>query len=196
MPSTASSSPTPADKRQARRGDGPGRALRGVSSIQRGRPTPAHRHFGSATSRTRETDATTGQAVPETTAKKTLTGRVDNRGEPERRGRSVSSIAGTRGVPTKTTASKMPVGLRRSHSERARRGYELPSYGAHTAPISEPGMVMLLALKNSTSGLRPWRRNRRAGGVSTAIGGAGICSAVRQRQLHNLRDSPRSFVRP
>ena len=28
---------------------GPGRALRGVSRIQRGRPTPAHRHFGSAT---------------------------------------------------------------------------------------------------------------------------------------------------
>ena len=37
---------------------GPGRALRGVSRIQRGRPAPAHRHFGSATSRTRETDAT------------------------------------------------------------------------------------------------------------------------------------------
>ena len=29
---------------------GPGRALRGVSRIQRGRPAPAHRHFGSATS--------------------------------------------------------------------------------------------------------------------------------------------------
>ena len=28
---------------------GPGRALRGVSRIQRGRPAPAHRHFGSAT---------------------------------------------------------------------------------------------------------------------------------------------------
>ena len=44
---------------------GPGRALRGVSSIQRGRPAPAHRHFGSATSRTRATDATTHQASPE-----------------------------------------------------------------------------------------------------------------------------------
>jgi hypothetical protein len=37
---------------------GPGRALRGDSRIQRGRPAPAHRHFGSATSRTRTTDAT------------------------------------------------------------------------------------------------------------------------------------------
>ena len=41
---------------------GSGRALRGVSRIQRGRPTPAHRHFGSATSRTRDTDATTASA--------------------------------------------------------------------------------------------------------------------------------------
>ena len=32
-----------------RRRRGPGRALRGVSRIQRGRPAPAHRHFGSAT---------------------------------------------------------------------------------------------------------------------------------------------------
>ena len=44
---------------------GSGRALRGVSRIQRGRPAPAHRHFGSATSRTRNTDATTGQPSPE-----------------------------------------------------------------------------------------------------------------------------------
>ena len=41
-----------------RRGRGPGRALRGVSRIQRGRLAPAHRHFGSATSRTRTNDAT------------------------------------------------------------------------------------------------------------------------------------------
>ncbi|WP_367652503.1 IS110 family transposase [Intrasporangium sp.] len=40
--------------------DGPGRALRGDSDIQRGRPAPAHRHFGSATSRTRTHDATPG----------------------------------------------------------------------------------------------------------------------------------------
>ena len=39
-------------------GRGSGRALRGVSRIQRGRPAPAHRHFGSATSRTRTHDAT------------------------------------------------------------------------------------------------------------------------------------------
>jgi hypothetical protein len=32
---------------------GPGRAQRGDSSIQRGRPDPARRHFGSATTRTR-----------------------------------------------------------------------------------------------------------------------------------------------
>lgn len=38
---------------------------RGVSRIQRGRPAPAHRHFGSATSRTRETDATTHLAPRE-----------------------------------------------------------------------------------------------------------------------------------
>jgi transposase len=37
---------------------GPGRALRGVTCIQRGRLAPAHRHFGSATSRTRTHDAT------------------------------------------------------------------------------------------------------------------------------------------
>ena len=44
---------------------GSGRALRGDSRIQRGRPTPAHRHFGSATSRTREPDATTEPAPTE-----------------------------------------------------------------------------------------------------------------------------------
>jgi transposase len=55
--------------------DTPGRAYyrrklaparpRGDSSIQRGRPAPAHRHFGSATSRTRESDATTAPALAE-----------------------------------------------------------------------------------------------------------------------------------
>ena len=53
--------PTPRHRRPtpspAHRG-APGRALRGDSRIQRGRPAPAHRHFGSATSRTREPDAT------------------------------------------------------------------------------------------------------------------------------------------
>jgi hypothetical protein len=43
------------DRRHER---GPGRAQRGGTSIQRGRLTPAHRHFGPATTRTRETDAT------------------------------------------------------------------------------------------------------------------------------------------
>ena len=39
---------------------GSGRAPRGVTQIQRGRLAPAHRHFGSATSRTRTNDATRG----------------------------------------------------------------------------------------------------------------------------------------
>ena len=52
-------------RRAARRRCGPGRALRGVSRLQRGRPSPAHRRFGSATSRTRETDATTVHVTPE-----------------------------------------------------------------------------------------------------------------------------------
>jgi hypothetical protein len=47
-------------------GHGPGRALRGDSKIQRGRPAPAHRHFGSATSRTRSADATPDTTTPET----------------------------------------------------------------------------------------------------------------------------------
>ncbi len=55
--------PTPR-RRRRRTPDGPGRALRGDSSIQRGRPAPAHRHFGSATSRTRNTDATPDPASP------------------------------------------------------------------------------------------------------------------------------------
>ena len=46
-----------ADARSPGRSE-PGRAPRGVSSIQRGRPVPGHRHFGSATSRTRTPDAT------------------------------------------------------------------------------------------------------------------------------------------
>jgi hypothetical protein len=54
-----------ATRRTDGRRDGPGRALRGDSRIQRGRPAPAHRHFGSATSRTRRTDATPTPARPE-----------------------------------------------------------------------------------------------------------------------------------
>ena len=51
---SASWSPTPSRGQASSRG-GPGRAPRGVTSIQRGRLAPAHRHFGSATSRTRTT---------------------------------------------------------------------------------------------------------------------------------------------
>ena len=47
-----------ADAARPRTGRGSGRAQRGVSCIQRGRLNPAHRHFGSATSRTRTNDAT------------------------------------------------------------------------------------------------------------------------------------------
>ena len=48
-----------ADAGQARSRGGPGRALGGVFTIQRGRPVhPGHRLFGSATSRTRSHDAT------------------------------------------------------------------------------------------------------------------------------------------
>jgi hypothetical protein len=45
-------------RRTSTHAGGPGRAMRGVSRIQRGRLTPAHRHFGSATSLTRNNDAT------------------------------------------------------------------------------------------------------------------------------------------
>ena len=63
---------------------GSGRALRGVSRIQRGRPAPAHRHFGSATSRTRETDATTAQAPSgRAPGGRPLNPPVDNKGEPK-----------------------------------------------------------------------------------------------------------------
>ena len=57
----------PAAGRRCRpsRQHGPGRAPRGVSRIQLGRLAPAHRHFGSATSRTRDTDATTASVHSE-----------------------------------------------------------------------------------------------------------------------------------
>jgi transposase len=45
-------------------GCGSGRAMRGVSRIQRGRLTPAHQHLASATSRTRTPDATPGRETP------------------------------------------------------------------------------------------------------------------------------------
>ncbi|MDQ3096031.1 MAG: IS110 family transposase [Actinomycetota bacterium] len=51
--------------RGRRRGHGSGRALQGDSRIQRGRPSPAHRHFGSATSRTRTEDATPDRLTTE-----------------------------------------------------------------------------------------------------------------------------------
>jgi hypothetical protein len=46
---------------------GPGRALGGVTDIQRGRPAhPGHRLFGSATARTRTADTTRPTATPDT----------------------------------------------------------------------------------------------------------------------------------
>ena len=62
---------------------GSGRALRGVSRIQRGRPAPAHRHFGSATSRTRDPDATPGTATTRKSHRGPSKRPVDNRREPE-----------------------------------------------------------------------------------------------------------------
>ena len=53
------------DAKRGERWHGSGRALQGVSRIQRGRPSPAHRHFGSATSRTREKDATPDRLTTE-----------------------------------------------------------------------------------------------------------------------------------
>ena len=44
---------------------GPGRALRGDSAVQRGRPSPGHRHFGPATSRTRTHHATPAASRPD-----------------------------------------------------------------------------------------------------------------------------------
>jgi hypothetical protein len=61
---------------------GSGRALRGVSRIQRGRPAPAYRHFGSATSRTRETDATSANPSLEEPAADTARHPPHNRREP------------------------------------------------------------------------------------------------------------------
>jgi transposase len=49
----------------ATQASGAGRAPRGVSVIQRGRPSPGHRHFGPATSRTRTPDATPAASSPE-----------------------------------------------------------------------------------------------------------------------------------
>ena len=48
----------PATGRRRPGTSGPGRALRGDSIVQRGRPSPGHRHFGPATSRTRIRDPT------------------------------------------------------------------------------------------------------------------------------------------
>ena len=68
MPSTDNSSPMP----ERLTWHGSGRAPRGVSRIQRGRLTPAHRHFGSATSRTRENDTTTQPTPRKPAAKQPL----------------------------------------------------------------------------------------------------------------------------
>ena len=59
------------DRCRSRAWSGSGRALRGDSSIQRGRPAPAHRHFGSATSRTRAKDATPDRLTTEGSRKDT-----------------------------------------------------------------------------------------------------------------------------
>ena len=57
--------PAAGRRRQSAHSKGrPGRAPRGVFDVQRGRPVPGHRPFGSATSRTRTPDATPRPASP------------------------------------------------------------------------------------------------------------------------------------
>ena len=79
---------------------GSGRAPRGVTQIQRGRLTPAHRHFGSATSRTRTNDATRAdrrRGRPD--ARDPSNPPLDIRGVPKRRTRFRSAgLAGISGV--------------------------------------------------------------------------------------------------
>ena len=76
-----------AARRRPRREHGSGRALRGVTQNPARSTSPAHRHFGSATSRTRKPDATTEPTPPEDRCQEPLKAPVDNRGEPERRTR-------------------------------------------------------------------------------------------------------------
>ena len=73
-----------ADAQPSARGGGPGRAPRGVTHIQRGRLTPAHRHFGSATPGTRTNDATpTPNQTEDHDAKDPPRPPLDIRGEPK-----------------------------------------------------------------------------------------------------------------
>ena len=66
-----------------------GRALRGVSRIQRGRPTPAHRHFGSATpgpapTTLRRANTTAEDPNPTSTSERRLTTEGSRKDSPER----------------------------------------------------------------------------------------------------------------
>ncbi len=69
MPSTASSSPMPNGQPRRTHQTRSRRAWEGTAgrlkNPARSTPAPAHRHFGSATSRTREADATSPQASQE-----------------------------------------------------------------------------------------------------------------------------------
>ena len=91
--------------------NGPGRALRGDSSIQRGRPAPAHRHFGSATSRTRADDAT-----PEP---------VDNRREPVRHTSWPRDGWGNSCLPTRPRTQSSDSPLRAGDGRVSRRSTSL-----------------------------------------------------------------------
>ena len=72
-------------RRPSHRRGGPGRALGGVFTIQRGRPVhPGHRLFGSATSRTRTHDATRGQDPCEAPTRARLPSPRDDAQEPSR----------------------------------------------------------------------------------------------------------------
>ena len=94
---------------------GPGRALGGVFTIQRGRPVhPGHRLFGSATSRTRTTDATADPAPLRTPARPRLP-------SPPRRRAGAVKVERPTGRTTLTATSAG------AHS------------GAETAPLTQRG---------------------------------------------------------
>jgi hypothetical protein len=98
---------------------GSGRAPRGVTSIQRGRLEPAHRRFGSATSRTRETDATRAVDRPEETHPEApATGPFDTEGS-----RCDAPLGGAGGEPMCVPLSRPPGSISATGRPSARVGW-------------------------------------------------------------------------
>ena len=91
--------PAAPHRRRSGRSGGPGRAQRGGTSVQRGRLAPAHRHFGSATSRTRTNDATRAHTDTEDHAAEHPPTRPLTRGVPKRRRSESRSFCGYRRLP-------------------------------------------------------------------------------------------------